>query len=418
MDGNLSDRERHRIERNLMKDPFEEEAAEGLSQISSEEVREDLAMLDQQIQKRVSGKRTFIWYRVAAIIAVLLATSLVFVMIFDDRIGQLDRKVAETAKKSEDKKMEESRSQEGILPAREAEPEIPESIHLAVKPDNKSGSATAIEERAKEEIPETVQIAGMETADTLIEETSDEILPETGTREVMALETGEAEITAEAVTREVPSDIPAQPMATSKSRKMALSAVELDPGAGQRMVSGIVVSGDDDQPLPGVSIMVKGTTTGVVSDKEGNFSIPVNEMGYNTLVANFIGMESEEVSITDQSEMEIVLQPDQASLDDLVIVDYEANKTYEPEGFKEHIESNIRFPEESELNRAIVILNFTVGLDGRPNDITVLISPAESFSREAIRLLNEGPDWKPADRDDESHEQSTRIRIVFNKEGS
>ena len=84
--------------------------------------------------------------------------------------------------------------------------------------------------------------------------------------------------------------------------------------------------------------------------------------------------------------------------------------------FNEYVKSNMRFPEQEDvLTRAVVVLNFVIGSDGRPAQVFVLKSPGKAFSDEAIRLLMEGPDWQPAEAKGVKIEQATRIRIVFKK---
>jgi len=68
------------------------------------------------------------------------------------------------------------------------------------------------------------------------------------------------------------------------------------------------------------------------------------------------------------------------------------------------------------MARAVVVMNFTVGYDGKPTQVMVLKSPGKAFSDEAIRLLVEGPDWRPAEMDGLKIDQATRIRIVFKKD--
>jgi hypothetical protein len=429
LDGNLSDRERNRIERNLMRDPFEGEAMEGLSGKATREIREDIDMIDRQIGKRVSVKRSFTWYRVAAIIAILLAISITFITVFDDRIGQLSRRVADTETQPAEEKMEESLTGGDLQTdqqERAIQPEIPESeAAQAVEQVIQSVPPPAIEE-TQDQVTEIAGIIAEETEEILADDLLDEFALETETREeVMAMEAGEIVITEDEALGEAdmdvverddaPAAIAAQPLAASKARMMEMTAGELTEGPGLRTISGTVVSSEDDRPLRGVSIMVKGTPTSVVSDMGGNFSIPLSSDSDNTLVADFIGMESREVSIGDQTEMEIILQPDLSSRDDVVLVDPGEGNTFQPAGFEEYIEMNISFPEGSDLIRATVILSFTIGPDGRPDDITVLSSPDISFSNEAVRLLNEGPDWDPPAREAESGQHSTLLRILFMK---
>ena len=84
-------------------------------------------------------------------------------------------------------------------------------------------------------------------------------------------------------------------------------------------ISGRVVD-DRGEPLPGVTVSVQGTTTGTVTDIDGNYSIVVPESG--TLVFSFIGFERQVVSIAGRSVIDITLIEDTASLDEVVVIGY------------------------------------------------------------------------------------------------
>jgi TonB-dependent starch-binding outer membrane protein SusC len=91
-------------------------------------------------------------------------------------------------------------------------------------------------------------------------------------------------------------------------------------GWAQTRVTGKVTSGDDGTGLPGVSILEKGTSNGTVSDASGNYSISVSENG--TLVFSFVGYTSQEIPLGGRSSVDIVLEPDVLSLNEIVIVGY------------------------------------------------------------------------------------------------
>ena len=98
----MSEEERNAFEKSLQQDPFDAEALEGLSSITPEEARTDLVGLQDLIQKRVArtsltkrNTRTM-WYRIAAAVAVLLVVTSVLFTLFNDRLGQLDSKVADS----------------------------------------------------------------------------------------------------------------------------------------------------------------------------------------------------------------------------------------------------------------------------------------------------------------------------------
>lgn len=89
----------------------------------------------------------------------------------------------------------------------------------------------------------------------------------------------------------------------------------------ERTVSGTVTSGEDNLPLPGVNVLLSGTTTGTVTDINGQYTIPV-PAGADQLVFSFVGFESQEVAIGQQTSINVVLQPDTETLDEVVVVGY------------------------------------------------------------------------------------------------
>jgi len=80
--------------------------------------------------------------------------------------------------------------------------------------------------------------------------------------------------------------------------------------AQTRVVTGTVISSEDGLPIPGVSVMAKNTTIGTVSDKNGNFSVAVPQAA-QTLVFSFIGMNTQEVSVINQYNLTVKINPGQ-----------------------------------------------------------------------------------------------------------
>ncbi|WP_430908135.1 SusC/RagA family TonB-linked outer membrane protein [Maribacter sp. 2-571] len=88
--------------------------------------------------------------------------------------------------------------------------------------------------------------------------------------------------------------------------------------AQETTVSGTV--SDDQGPLPGVNIVEKGTTNGVTTDFDGNYSIGVGENAI--LVFSYIGYQTQEVPVAGQSTIDQLMNPDTQALDEVVIVGY------------------------------------------------------------------------------------------------
>lgn len=88
---------------------------------------------------------------------------------------------------------------------------------------------------------------------------------------------------------------------------------------GQNLISGVI--SDAGGPLPGASIVVKGTTIGAVSDFDGNYSINAPE-GATTLVFSFIGYSTQEVPINGRTTIDVTMSEDAQSLSEVVVVGY------------------------------------------------------------------------------------------------
>lgn len=91
--------------------------------------------------------------------------------------------------------------------------------------------------------------------------------------------------------------------------------------AQSKTVTGKLVSVEDPEGLIGVSVLVKGTTIGVVSDLDGTYSIEVPQ-GSNTLVFSYIGYRSQEVVIGNRSVVDVTMETDVQNLDEVIITAY------------------------------------------------------------------------------------------------
>ena len=85
-----------------------------------------------------------------------------------------------------------------------------------------------------------------------------------------------------------------------------------------RTVNGKVTSSEDGSGIPGVSVFVKETTIGTVTDLDGNFSLDI-EPTHRTLVFQYVGMETQEMEIGQLSTFDIVLEPDAILMEEVVV---------------------------------------------------------------------------------------------------
>ncbi|MDR1594657.1 MAG: TonB-dependent receptor plug domain-containing protein, partial [Prevotellaceae bacterium] len=82
-----------------------------------------------------------------------------------------------------------------------------------------------------------------------------------------------------------------------------------------------VISDASGEPLKGASVAIKGTTAGVVSDENGNYTINVPDRG-SVLIFSFVGFVTEEITYSGQARLDVVLNDESVSLDDVVVVAY------------------------------------------------------------------------------------------------
>jgi len=98
-------------------------------------------------------------------------------------------------------------------------------------------------------------------------------------------------------------------------------AFVLNAWAQERVITGGVTSTEDGSALPGVNVVVKGTTTGSVTDADGKYSLAVPSSGAS-LVFSFIGLKTSEISIGERTIIDIQLGLDVTQLSEIVVVGY------------------------------------------------------------------------------------------------
>ena len=91
-------------------------------------------------------------------------------------------------------------------------------------------------------------------------------------------------------------------------------------GYGQQVVTGTVTNTENGDSLPGVNVLVKGTTQGTVTDVDGKYSIEVGQD--QTLIFSFIGYEQQEVAVAGRSVIDVAMLPSLEKLSEIVVIGY------------------------------------------------------------------------------------------------
>lgn len=134
----------------------------------------------------------------------------------------------------------------------------------------------------------------------------------------------------------------------------------LKSGQQSGTVSGII-TGIDGAPIPGVTIVVKGTTAGTITDLDGKYSLNVPEGA--SIVVSYIGMLSQEIEVGNQNTINIVMQADVIGVDEVVVVGYGTQQ-------KKTLTGAVSTVNETEL-RAVPAASAASRLQGRVAGVTI-----------------------------------------------
>lgn len=152
-----------------------------------------------------------------------------------------------------------------------------------------------------------------------------------------------------------------------------------------RTITGRVIDKDNNESLPGVSIIVKGTTTGTVTDVDGNFSLEVPS-SESILVISSIGYATQEIIVGEKAVINVTLAPDVLSLSEVVIVGYGEQK-------KESIVGAVTQTSGAVLQRAGGVSNVGAALTGNLPGVVTMSSSGMPGEEDPMILIRAASSW-------------------------
>ena len=190
-------------------------------------------------------------------------------------------------------------------------------------------------------------------------------------------------------------------------------------------ISGIVMEYPAKKPVPGASIIIRGTTMGTLTDKDGKFTLPVKKG--DVLVVSYIGLQTQSVVVQADVNLGIWMKEDVQPMEEMVVVGQtpieevkytkvEVEETEEPQekvifqvveempefpgGMSEAMKflaKNIKYPVAAQQAKieGRVIVQFVVERDGSISDIHAMRGVNPDLDAEAIRVVSLMPKWKP-----------------------
>ena len=159
---------------------------------------------------------------------------------------------------------------------------------------------------------------------------------------------------------------------------MALCAIGLQAQA--LTVTGVVMAQDEPDPVIGANVTVKGTTTGTITDFDGNFTIQAN--AGDVLQVSFMGYKAQDVKVTNAGPLRITLVPDNVQLQEVVAVGYGTMK-------KSDLTGSVASVSADQLLKAPVS-GLDQALQGRAAGVTVTSNSGQPGEGATIRIRGIG----------------------------
>ena len=393
-------KEAHRLEKESMQDPFLADAMDGYNQVEGNHEQRIEKLRMQVSAHSAKKKNTYaITWSIAACLIIGFGISSYFLFLKKSMTDEVF-----IAEESVSTKLAEPAAP--LTPAIPATPTVPatpqKEIALAttkVKTDSTPVSEITARQANKKDMiakihqttsqPQGAPVAAVPMMEEVSEETA-------ALQEVVAtMDTFESE--------------------SDKKMKLAKVATILPQN---NMIKGRVTN-EKGEPLIGASVTYKGTNIGTITNMNGEFSL-VKKDDKKRLTAQFIGYDPVEIRVDTSRTMLIAMNENKQALNEVVVVGYgakknkksvtagtvvkgneQANKDITPQPvigkrkFQKYLKENLVRPTDEKCAqvKGKVVLTFLVNKEGRPFSIKVKESLCESSDKEAIRLIQEGPDW-------------------------
>lgn len=437
VDGSLSSDMQYQVERYLLDHPFEAEAVEGMESIQSTDFINDVDSLKKRlISVKDNNVVIPLWkqyWKVAAVITVLVVST--FLILEMNRSSDLTNNELALNDEEIPEATEEEKAVEPIVEL------VPEEKDVEVQLDETNQEEevfqTAEKSIALEVIEEKPQVTPAAPEEIMLD---DQFMAES-TEEVMAddLIAVETDVNEEslAIASEEQAEGKQAKSAAAVSSSFKLADASLSPETPIRTVSGKVTSQEDGVALFGINVIITGTTTGTMTDIDGNYQLSISS-DQESLSYSFIGYENKEVEIGSRSVIDLAMSEDVSQLSEVVVTGVGVDRTSKSLGFAtakkknskrkesaqplqgltsylDYLKSSIKYPQDGLDNNisGTVVVEFVVNKDGKLTSFEIVKSLGYGCDEEAIRLIKEGPEWQPATKRGKAISETVNVEVSF-----
>ncbi|MBX0331774.1 TonB family protein [Pontibacter sp. HSC-14F20] len=424
--GTLPDALHHQLERHLLDCDLCSDVLEGLSVSDAAQTESQVEDINSYIEvksRRQNRKPVPLYltdWRVAAAVAMVLLST---VVVFYYNYQQVREQQGIAAQ-------QEKAIQEAMDFSEEQAPVIPETVADANPDTVRPGQIAAISRPAPLRTPRARTSSQAVREEALLADELEEVEVEINMADLTEsiperVVTAQPQKLAEVTVPPTPLRNTMMPESTAVAKalkgRIAGVQVQRNEQIGQNQVQGQVVD-QDGTPLPGVSVVVKGTTQGVATDAQGNFVLTLPD-DKATLVFRFIGYQTREKGVyAGTAPITMDLQVDNRALSEVVVTHQPTNPapvvSARPaaghKAYRQYLAENLRYT--SDMIRGRVVVRATVTTSGSLENLEVVRSLCKLCNDEAMRLLAQGPKWQAATQDGKKINQEVRIVVRFRPE--
>jgi TonB family protein len=399
--GKFSNQQRHQFERSVMSDPFEADAFDGLSRLSSKELKHDMQLLHRRLNRKTTKQNRRLWLTAAASVALLIG--FISILWWNAPTQPRDRMAILKPDTKEEK-------------TQLAEPTPPQTSY---KPS----------EELSEKKQTTTEIIISHEPQSPIAETDDDVLFE-------MIEDSEVEVELQEASTIDKTEVEEESKIISKSNQLTTSAVSESSQARNRGISiserptqneMLTIKGfvhdTAKEPLSGVTIYEPKTGLGTTSNINGYFELelPANKAKSALLNASFIGYDT--YAFQPQTDTaQITLNPNMLALQEVAVVSRgvmknkssqtsytTARPTIGLDNYKRTVIEKLKSLNKEIDDEYRVVVKVIIESSGDVNTIEVLQSPDKSLDADIIKIIRETSTWLPAIENGEAVSDSQRI---------
>ena len=403
--GELSAAQMHAMEKAAQEDPFLADAMDGYEEKtlhSGQPVLHDINDLRERLVERVAERKaepiqTFQWWRVAAVVLVLIGGVWLYTSITNNNTSQ---NIAATDAKQQ--KAESINTDSLQLPL--ATTNIDTLKDVAVKEKNRAAGVGNAHEAFK---PKQNKIDSASKAMVVSP------APFTVHRALKTVPADKATTAAETEKKDVFAKAEEPEAKNQKSGVDADDNKALAAKPAFNTFNGTVVD-QTKQPVVNAIVQIPNLNIATQTDSKGNFSFKAPDTALSVSVAS-VGFETQNLKLQNSAGLsnQIMLKPAMNNLDEVVVTGYGAKKKRsvtktkdltihildaEPniswDEYNKYLEKNKKIPEDAKDIHGDIIVSFTVYDKSELKNFNIAKSLQDQLDKEAIRLIKEGPSWR------------------------